>query len=69
MDLDLIDLDVDVVTNNPRVMILMNLKDQRVTLNTTIAELLYVGEEDYETQLSPGKVQLPEWLAIKLELV
>lgn len=69
METDNVTIDVDVIKITAISVWLMNLKDRQVTMSVGLIELSHEGDHDYETGTTPYKARLPEYMAIKLELV
>ena len=69
MEEDYITIDVDVVRINNKSLWVLNLKDKVVTIPESLIELSHKGLVESETETTPYRANLPEWMAIDLELV
>ena len=69
METDNVNIDVDVIKITDLSVWLLNLKDRQVTMSKGLVELSHEGLKDHETGTTPYRATLPEYMAIKLELV
>ena len=69
METDYVTIDVDVIQITKLSVWMMNLKDRQVKMSVGLIELSHEGEKDFETDTTPYRAKLPEYMAIELELV